>query len=383
MRIAVVVPRYDQNIAGGAEALGRGLAEEMARRGWDVEVWTTCVRNHYTWENEYPAGRFKSQGLTIHRFPVTIRHADRRADLESRLATHSFLPLDDQYAWLEGGIHCIPLYAHIAEHAVDFDAVLVLPYPMPLTQMAAWAAPDRVIMWPCLHNEPYAYMEPLRLLLEHVRGIAFNSPEEQILAAEQVGIQMKEQAVLGVGVTTTNVTAITTPSTRSLLYIGRLERGKNVTLLYEYVRRYADNGGDIHLTVIGSGPLEPPQHPAFEYRGFVSEEEKATLCASTLALCQPSLNESFSITIMEAWLAGRPVLVHQDCAVTRGHAQRSKGGLWFRSYNEFVGAVQWLQRHAALANQMGQNGNLYVHQNYTWKRVVDRFGAFIMRLNGE
>ena len=28
----------------------------MAARGWEVEVLTTCARDHYTWANHYPAG---------------------------------------------------------------------------------------------------------------------------------------------------------------------------------------------------------------------------------------------------------------------------------------------------------------------------------------
>jgi glycosyltransferase involved in cell wall biosynthesis len=80
---------------------------------------------------------------------------------------------------------------------------------------------------------------------------------------------------------------------------------------------------------------------------------------------------------MESWLAGRPVLVHEHCEVTRGHVQRSKGGLWFSHFDEFAEAVQWLQTHPDLATRMGQNGQTYVRRNYTWPAVVDRFERLI------
>jgi glycosyltransferase involved in cell wall biosynthesis len=163
------------------------------------------------------------------------------------------------------------------------------------------------------------------------------------------------------------------------LYIGRLEEGKNVPLLYDYVRRYVEDGGNLQLIVGGSGPRHPPAHPAFDYRGFVSEEEKMSLCASALALCQPSLNESFSITIMESWLAGRPVLVHRDCRVTQGHVERSKGGLWFSTYEIFSETIDWLLRTPRQASQMGQNGQKYVHENYSWKIVVERLELLLER----
>jgi glycosyltransferase involved in cell wall biosynthesis len=65
--------------------------------------------------------------------------------------------------------------------------------------------------------------------------------------------------------------------------------------------------------------------------------------------------------------------------VTRGHVRRSQGGLWFYDYDEFVGAVQWLQANPAQAARMGQNGRQYVLRNYSWPAVVSRFEGLIRR----
>jgi glycosyltransferase involved in cell wall biosynthesis len=168
-------------------------------------------------------------------------------------------------------------------------------------------------------------------------------------------------------------------TSKDLLYVGRLEPGKGLALLYDYILRYADQGGDARLVVLGRGPLKPPRHRAFEYRGFVSDAEKARACKTALALCQPSLNESFSLTIMESWLAARPVLVRSQCAVTRGHVRRSKGGLWFQTYEEFAGAVEWLRANPTQAERMGENGQKYVASNYSWDAVLSRFERTIGR----
>ena len=61
-RIAFVPPRYGDDVVGGSEAVMREAAHGLAGRGWEVEVLTTCVRNHYTWANEYPAGEFEIEG---------------------------------------------------------------------------------------------------------------------------------------------------------------------------------------------------------------------------------------------------------------------------------------------------------------------------------
>ncbi|MGD1994103.1 MAG: glycosyltransferase family 4 protein [Anaerolineae bacterium] len=379
MRLAIVTPRYGPDVLGGAETLARGLAHAATRRGWDVDVWTTCARSHYNWRNVHPAGVERHQGVLVHRFPVSRKAPHRHAELDLCLAERGELSPEDQYAWLESGAHSPQLYAHVARYASQRDLVLALPYAAPLIHYAAWAMPRQVVLWPCLHDEPYAFMEPVRLLLESVRGVMFLTPEEHDLALRRLGVRPRRTGIVGGGVTPWPDSADGgTPAGDLLLYVGRLEGGKNVGLLYESMRRYAERDSGVRLMVLGRGPSTPPRHPAIEYRGFVAEEEKRRIYRRALALCQPSLNESFSITVMESWLAGRPVLVHGACPVTRGHVERSRGGLWFSSCDEFVGAVEWLRSHPALATRMGQNGQRYVMANYTWSAVLARFEQLLV-----
>lgn len=390
MRIAIVTPRYGAEIGGGAETQAREFAEEAVRQGWTVEVWTTCARDHYTWANEWPAGRSLVNGVPVVRFPLTEWAKERQGKIGLRVAAYSPVAVEQQYAWLHAGPHSAALYAHVAQQQDKFDCYVMLPYLSPLVHYAAWAAPEHTILWPCLHAEPQAGWEPVRLLLSNVRGVMFNTHEEASLAGDQLQIPLRRSAVLGEGVATAgcgvrNAESRTPhPALRpDLLYIGRLEEGKNIPLLYRYVRRYVDEGKALRLVVMGSGPFVPPRHPAFDFRGYAPEAEKVAACAAALALCQPSHNESFSRVIMESWLAGRPVLVNENCLPTRGHVQRSKGGLAFRDYSEFAAAVDWLQANPTLADQMGRNGQRYVQQNYTWPLVVERFAALLTRWQAE
>jgi len=384
MKIAVVVPRYGIEVVGGAESQARGFAEAAVRQGWKVEVWTTCAHSHYTWKNAYPAGVEKHKGVVIRRFPITSWHPDLQAELNNRLTQQGRLSLVEQYTWLRSGAHSIPLYQHVLRYANNFDVIVALPYTAPLVHYAAWIVPDKVVIFPCLHDEPYAYMELVHLLMESIWGCMFFSPEEKYLAIQRLKIHCVHLGLLGGGLNCD----FTTPQSvdcdpTQLLYVGRLEEGKNLAFLYNCVQRYVKEGGNIRLTILGAGPFRPLEQPFFENMGFVSEKEKMETFASALALCQPSLNESFSITIMESWLAGRPVLVHGDCAVTRGHVRRSQGGLWFQTYEEFVQVVEWLRDYPLLASRMGQNGRQYVRDNYTWEVVIKRFERMVQQWGNE
>ncbi len=384
MRIAVISARYGLDVGGGAETLARGLLEEIVKRGHYAEVWTSCARNHQTWQNTYPAGQDELNGVLVRRFNVDKWQPQAHHELSAKLVKRGRLSVEEQYAWIESGPTSIGLYAHAANYAADYDVVVVIPVINTLIYQAAVLLTDNLVLWPCLHDEVFAYLEPFRLLMETARGNIFNSPEEFALASRRLVLRLQRTAVIGSGVALQNLDRVhATGQTPYLLYIGRLEEGKNLPLLTEFVQRYAAEGYDLKLLAAGSGTFMFPNNPAFENRGFVSELEKANLYAGALALCQPSVNESFSLTMMESWLAGRPSLVHAHCAVTRGHVKRARGGLWFETYGEFRGALNWFQRNSQLARRMGQNGRKYVQNNYTWPVVADRFLATMQQWRQE
>jgi glycosyltransferase involved in cell wall biosynthesis len=377
MRVAIIVPRYGPDVAGGAETLARNFAETAVSQGWKVDVWTTCAKNHFTWENEYEPGETVQAGVPVTRFPITRWPNDVYKALNRKLVAHYTLPETEQYDWLENWVHSEPLYQHVSQHAASYDAVIALPYLSSLTVYAAWAAPEHVVMMPCLHDEFHAYLSPFKLLLETVRGVLFLSPEESVLAIDQLKINISNHFVLGAGIKTTGdeiqSDRTNVPALPYLLTIGRLEKGKNLELLYEYMQRFVDEGNQIKLVLLGRGEFTPPAHPAFVYPGFVSESEKYGLIQSALALCHPSLKESFSLVLMESWLVEKPVLVHKACAVTKGHVSRSGGGLLFSTYREFAESVTWFLNHSEDAAKMGNRGRQYVLENYSWNKILNRF----------
>jgi hypothetical protein len=102
--------------------------------------------------------------------------------------------------------------------------------------------------------------------------------------------------------------------------------------------------------------------------------------AAASALVQLSIHESFSLVIMESWLQRRPAIVHADCAVTRGHVERSGGGWAVGGYAEFAAALDAILAAPELADQRGAAGHTYVRREYSWEAVLHKFHEAVDQL---
>jgi glycosyltransferase involved in cell wall biosynthesis len=133
------------------------------------------------------------------------------------------------------------------------------------------------------------------------------------------------------------------PGERFVLCVGRVERAKGSHVLADMWRLYRARRPDApRLVLLG------PVHEALEgdddvvVAGRQPEAVKwGALRACDLAV-SPSAWESFSLVVLEAWLAGAPVLVNQRCDATLEHCVRSRGGLWFFDYADFEAVVDRL-----------------------------------------
>jgi glycosyltransferase involved in cell wall biosynthesis len=384
MKLALTIPRYDPASAGGAEVLAKELVEHLAAAGHEIEVLTTCARNHITWANEFEPGVSTVNGITVRRFPTNERRdMETFLELQERILAFEELGFDEEKRWIANSVNSDALYRHLDAVRGEFDAFLFIPYMFGTTYWGAHLS-DRSVLIPCLHDEPYAHMKIYRQLFDNVKAVLFNTEPERDLGVELFDLPDYKIGVVGMGFEPAaqydaerfrRTYKIKEPF---LLYSGRREPGKNTPLLVEYFRTFKrHNNSALRLVLLGSGPVElqPVDRKYVVDLGYVSEQDKHDACAAALAFVQPSVNESLSIVIMESWLAGRPVVVHAGCAVTSFHARRSQGGLPFGSYFEFEEILNLLLERPELAARLGANGRAYVLGTYSWAACLGRFDA--------
>jgi len=392
-RAAVILPRYGASLGGGAETLTRELFLKLIEHGVIAsgEVWTTCAIDHRTWKNELPPGKTIEDGIPITRFSVDERDLEPFIQAEIKLSHGEELTLDEQIAWMENGVNSKALYQHISDNQSKFDLLLFAPYLFPTSFWGPLIAPEKSIVIPCLHDEPYAYNRIFGALFSSVKGFFFNARAEQQLAESiYYNADLKSRSgVVGLGFEMDQVRATGLISKFGLtakgylLFSGRKERGKNLPLLLDYYERLPLKiKEELPLVLIGSGEIDfRPELPGFVIDlGFVSEEEKLELMAGALALCQPSTNESFSIVLLEAFLQETPALVHSECPVTSDHVISANGGLCFKDASEFISCVELLVNDRQTAFELGKQARRYVESNFNWHSVVERAKSTLERV---
>jgi glycosyltransferase involved in cell wall biosynthesis len=382
MKLAFVIPWFGAEIPGGAEAQCFHTACHLHEAGLDVEVLTTCIKEFRSdWSvNYHRPGTDAVHGLPVHRFRVGRRDDRVFHQINARLMNHLPISAEEETVFLREMIRCDELSQFIAENQREY-IFLYIPYMFATTYRGVLAAPQRAVLIPCLHDENYAYLGVYKPVFEQARGLILHTPAELALAKKLYSLREGAARLLGGGIETHLVTdglrfQRKYRLDRFLLYAGRKDAGKNVPLLVDYFCRYKEiYPSDLKLVLIGDGELAVParhEHDVIDL-GFVPPQDKYDAYAAALALCQPSLNESFSRVIMESWLATRPVLVHERCQVTRDHCLASNGGLFFDSFTDFIGCVDYLQEDSERARRMGRNGRRYVLVNYSWDRIVKKY----------
>lgn len=381
IKIAFVAPRYGPGVIGGAEAVMREAALGFAARGWQVEILTTCAVDHFTWQNEFPPGVSVEDGITIRRFPAVISTSRAtRQQVEAAIHAGHDITLEYQTLWMNDDVRVPELYHHLLVHGRSYRALVFAPYLFWPTFAGAQVHPDRTILMPCFHDEPYVRLEIFQPLFSGVRGMWFLSDPERDAAARYFRLPQR-QAVTGAGVPVPDGYdpdgfrrrhGIDRPF---VLYAGRREGGKRWEwLLDAFATAVTDHGVDLSLVTVGFGAVHPPKSIADRVidLGFVTEEERNDAVAAAAAYVQPSANESFSRTVMEAWLAGTPVLAFGGSEVVSWHIERSNAGLVFDDEVELAQCLRFVADQPDAARELAAPGRDYVLRNYQWSDVLDR-----------
>jgi glycosyltransferase involved in cell wall biosynthesis len=379
LKIVFVVQRYGLEVNGGAEFHCRLVAEHMSKY-FDVEVLTTCAIDYMTWKNEYPPGIENLNGVCVRRFPVDYERDIPKFSKFSEKIFGNIHTYEDEIEWMKlQGPYSTKLLNYIKNNKDNYTYFIFFTYLYCTTFFGLPLVKEKALLVPTAHDEPPIYLSIFKSIFKNSKRFIYNTEEEKNFISSQFQVANIPSDVVGVGIDIpSKIDAVSFVQKYTvdnfIIYVGRVDESKGCKELFDYFIRYKkEKKSSIKLVLLGKTMMKVPEHPDILSLGFVSEQEKFNGIKSAKLLIMPSKYESLSMVLLEAWLCNTAVLVNGKCDVLKGQCIRGNAGLYFESYDEFEGCLDFLLSDDEVRNTLGKNGMKFVLQNYSWESIEKRY----------
>ena len=296
--------------------------------------------------------------------------------------------IQDELAWLDAEGPASPaLLRHVRESRQAYDWFIFFSYRYWHAFHGSRAVADRALLVPTAERDPAIGLGMFAPVFRGVRALMYNSHEERAMIEHVAQTADVPGVVVGVGSDVPEAPraerfrqqfGITAPFA---IYVGRIDANKGCTELFEFFERYSRTvRGDLHLVLVGKTILPIPQHPRIHHLGFLADEQKFDAMAAADVLVMPSYFESLSMVALEAWAIGTPVLANGRCDVLKGQVIRSRAGLYYENFAEFVEALHAITSTRALRRALGENGRAFFRAHYDWPVIERKYLDMLDRL---
>ncbi len=411
MKVAVVVPRYGSEIAGGPEHHCRLIAERLAGTH-QVDVLTTCALDSRTWANIHPEGTDRVRGVTIRRF-ATARAGDpaalRRAGDRVFYGRHQ---RQDEMEWLKlRGPWTPGLNDYLERQHGHYDLIVFYTCLHAPAALGVRVAPSRSVIVPVVQDTPELGLGVVDELFTSAAAFAWETDDERRLVSSRFHLRHLVDEVIGCGVDLPEGEVsvdggewrLVGPPDREplpphlegpanafrrrhrlygpfVLSAGRVLPGQGCEELQEYFHHYVHEGGHARLVMMGSKLMPLIEDPGVRFAGTLPDEERLHSLQAATVVVIPAPDDSQLRLALEAMSVGTPILVNARATATVDHCRRSQAGLFYADRWEFAEALKLLVREPDVRAALGRNGRRYVSQHYRWPTVLAKYESIFERL---
>ncbi|MEO3404021.1 glycosyltransferase family 4 protein [Mucilaginibacter sp. CAU 1740] len=407
-KIAFIVQRYGVEVNGGAEYHCRMLAEKLSS-SFDVSVLTSCAKDYVTWANEFTPGTSVVNGIEVVRFPVEhplnldrLKLADRKLRIRKPKPHQKLLKflgqlenfekltgvksrVENEMAWIkEQGPYLPQLISFLKANEHNYDAFIFFTYLYYPTVVGISVAPQKSILIPTAHDETPIYFELYKEFFRKPKAILYNTESEKRFVNTLFANSDIYSDVVGIGIDipvltpNSNADELLKQAGDYIIYIGRIEVAKACDeLVQNFINYKTVTNNNIKLVFVGRAFMPLTQHPSIIYAGFVDEDVKFNLLKHARALVIPSLFESLSLVTLESMACGITVIANQKCEVIKEHIDKSGAGFLYTDTESFKGTIEKVFSADTDIDALSAKAKAYVAENYTWKKVLNKFDAAI------
>lgn len=362
------------------------LSSALARRGWEIQVWTTTATRESDWGGDLSPGEVEQAGVRVRRFAVDhLRHPGTFSAL-SRLFFRLPPSMRPEGWWVQAqGPQSSGLMDALATE--DAWPTLFAPYLYSTTiaGMAAVPPGTLTIVMPAAHEEAPFQLKVVGDTINRARGLWFATPEEQQLC-DRVWPTSRARTT-EVGTTAVNPPVRVDHQRFShrhvgghpyVLYAGREVPGKGVELARAAIAQAVTVQPNLRLVAVGD-PQSAPIPDQVVAVGRLSRHEVYEAMAGASAVVIPSVHESLSLVALEAWSVATPTLAHAGSPVLAGQTGRSGGGVLFSTVEELTSQMVASVIEATRFAAMGRVAQAWVRETCSWDAVEERLVRLMSR----
>jgi phosphatidylinositol alpha-mannosyltransferase len=170
--------------------------------------------------------------------------------------------------------------------------------------------------------------------------------------------------------------------TKTIVYVGRLEKRKGVDWLLQAFEQLVKDMPDAHLIIAGSGIradrlkdfVDTQEIPNVSFVGYVTDEEKRRLLSNADLACFPATyGEGFGIVLLEAMAVGTPLIAGNNLGYA--HVMNGHGRIGLvdpESTKDFTNRLALMLTDEELRRSMIAWGLREVRK-YNYPRVVSQY----------
>lgn len=338
-KLALVVDRYGAEEVGEAGRRTRCIAAAAADRGHDVTVVTTCARTPGGWQNEHAEGETFLDGVRVLRFELEPERRGVAAWLRS--AGRERLP-----RWLAGVVPderpmSSGLLQYLTRTRDSFDATVFSGAWGAMVRDGVAAVRTAVLAPPPIDAVSLGGADCAQLLMR-AAAVLYAFPEQERLVQSRAACVPRHDAVV-IGACSEPISPkatsgfappqpVTGPfvlsvgghgaASERLVRAFRAFRDAHASTPFEDDERGTFEGRDLRLVL--AGDFAHPFAPEDRVLGIgpVDDAVRISLVRSALAVVHVDPAAQFPVQLIEAWGAGKPVVVMDANPLLRASAGR-------------------------------------------------------------